>query len=95
MFTAIGILQLVEQGILSLDTRLSDCLDHEFPYFDENVIIHHLLTHSSGIPDYFDEEVMDNYEQLDSKGAADIICSVPIGQDWSLLNLSGRTYHKD
>ena len=26
--------------------------------------MHHLLSHTSGIPDYFDEEVMDDYEAL-------------------------------
>ncbi|MET0786577.1 MAG: serine hydrolase domain-containing protein, partial [Paenisporosarcina sp.] len=64
LFTAIAICQLVENGVLAFDTRLNDCLDIDFPHFDENVTIHHLLTHSSGIPDYFDEETMDNFEDL-------------------------------
>ncbi|MEH7346825.1 serine hydrolase [Bacillus sp. JJ1532] len=64
LFTAIAVCQLVEKEILSFDTRLKDCLDVVFPHFDENVTIHHLLTHSSGIPDYFDEEAMDNFEDL-------------------------------
>ncbi|UOQ92098.1 beta-lactamase family protein [Halobacillus shinanisalinarum] len=64
LFTAIGICQLVEKGALSFQTRLKDCLDIEFPNFDERVTIHHLLTHSSGIPDYFDEDVMDDFEEL-------------------------------
>ncbi|WP_210367081.1 serine hydrolase [Bacillus sp. REN3] len=64
LFTAIGICQLAERGQLSFDTPLKDCLDLEFPYFDEGVTIHQLLTHTSGIPDYFDEEVMDDFEDL-------------------------------
>lgn len=64
VFTAVAICQLVENGILSFDTRLKDCLGTVFPYFDENVTIHHLLTHSSGIPDYFDEETMNSFEDL-------------------------------
>lgn len=64
LFTAIAICQLVENGKLSFDTRLKDCLGEVFSHFDEDVTIHHLLTHSSGIPDYFDEETMDNYEDL-------------------------------
>ncbi|WP_257348541.1 serine hydrolase domain-containing protein [Pseudalkalibacillus decolorationis] len=64
LFTAIGICQLVEKGVLSFHTRIKDCLDIEFPYFDETITIHHLLTHSSGIPDYFDEEEMDDFEEL-------------------------------
>ncbi|MHC0035374.1 serine hydrolase domain-containing protein [Pseudoneobacillus sp. C159] len=64
LFTAIAICQLVEQGKLSFETRLSDCLNDEFKHFDESVTIHHLLTHTSGIPDYFDEEVMEDFEEL-------------------------------
>lgn len=64
LFTAIAICQLVEKGILSFDTKLSDCLDIDFPHFDSEITIHHLLTHSSGIPDYFDEAVMDDFADL-------------------------------
>lgn len=64
LFTAIAVCQMVDQGIISFDTPLSDCLDIHFPRFDQRVTIHHLLTHQSGIPDYFDEEVMDDYEDL-------------------------------
>ncbi|AOM84281.1 serine hydrolase domain-containing protein [Salisediminibacterium beveridgei] len=64
IFTAVAICQLVEEGKLSFDTKLTDCLDFNFPHFDEEVTIHHLLTHTAGIPDYFDEDVMDDYEEL-------------------------------
>lgn len=64
LFTAIAICQLVEEGLLSFDTKLKDCLNISFPYFDEDITIHHLLNHTAGIPDYFDEEVMDDFEEL-------------------------------
>ncbi len=64
LFTAIAICQLVEKELLTFDTRLTDCLDILFPNFSKEITIHHLLTHSSGIPDYFDESVMDDYEDL-------------------------------
>ncbi|KMJ57277.1 penicillin-binding protein [Bacillus sp. LL01] len=64
LFTAIGICQLVESGKLSFDSKLSSLLDHPFPHFHPDVTVHHLLTHSSGVPDYFDEEVMDDFEEL-------------------------------
>lgn len=64
IFTAVAICQLVEGGKLSFDTKLKECLDIPFPKFDENITIHHLLTHTSGIPDYFDEETMTDYEEL-------------------------------
>lgn len=64
LFTAVAVCQLVEKGQLEFDTPLADCLAIEFPYFDKDVTIHHLLTHTSGLPDYFDEEVMEDYEDL-------------------------------
>ena len=64
IFTAVAICQLVQQGKLAFETRLRDCLDIDFPHFDDDVTVHHLLTHSSGIPDYFDEEENDDYEAL-------------------------------
>jgi CubicO group peptidase (beta-lactamase class C family) len=64
LFTAIGICQLVDHGVLSFDTPLKECLDIDFPSFSETITIHELLTHTSGIPDYFDEEVMKDYEDL-------------------------------
>ncbi|MFO7547210.1 MAG: serine hydrolase domain-containing protein [Trueperaceae bacterium] len=62
--TAIAVAQLVEQGRLAFDARLADCVDAPLPAFDPDVTLHHLLTHSAGIPDYFDEAVMDDYEAL-------------------------------
>lgn len=51
-FTAMLILQLVEEGKISLEGKLSEYL----PYYREDtgkkVTIHHLLTHTSGIPSY-------------------------------------------
>ena len=64
IFTAIGICQLVEKGFISFHTKLKDCLEIKFPNFDEDITIHQLLTHSAGIPDYFDESIMDNFEDL-------------------------------
>lgn len=64
IFTAVSICQLVEHGKLSLDTRLVDCLGEEVASLDESITVHHLLTHTSGVPDYFDEDVMDDFEEL-------------------------------
>jgi CubicO group peptidase (beta-lactamase class C family) len=62
--TSVAVAQLVEQGRISFDARLVDCLDVPLPRFDPGVTLHHLLTHSAGIPDYFDEALMDDYEAL-------------------------------
>ncbi|MFC5465702.1 serine hydrolase domain-containing protein [Lederbergia graminis] len=64
LFTAIAICQLVEKGQLTFNTKLQDCLHTDFPHFAEDITIHHLLTHTSGISDYFDETVMDDFEDL-------------------------------
>nr|WP_124220337.1 serine hydrolase [Aquisalibacillus elongatus] len=64
IFTSVAICKLVEEGKIKFDTKIINCLDYDFPYFDEEITIHHLLTHTSGVPDYFDEDEMDDYEEL-------------------------------
>jgi D-alanyl-D-alanine carboxypeptidase len=54
MFTAVAILQLAEQGKLSLDDRIVDHLpDYPNQAVAGRVTIHHLLTHTSGMGDFF------------------------------------------
>ena len=55
-FTALAIMRLVEDGALSLDTRARQILGTDLPEIDDAVTIEHLLTHTSGIGDYLDEE---------------------------------------
>ncbi|MBR4473079.1 MAG: beta-lactamase family protein [Oscillospiraceae bacterium] len=63
-FVAVGILQLIENGKLKFGDTLGNILDSELKGIDPNVTIEQLLTHTSGVPDYFDESVMDDYEAL-------------------------------
>jgi CubicO group peptidase (beta-lactamase class C family) len=51
-FTAVLALQLVEQGKLRLDAKLSDYLPDYRADTGQRVTVHHLLTHTSGIPSY-------------------------------------------
>lgn len=51
-FTAMLTLQLVEQGKIKLDGKVSDYLPEYRKDVGEKVTIHHLLTHTSGIPSY-------------------------------------------
>ncbi len=51
-FTATLILQLVEQGKIKLDGKLSDYLDAYRKDTGARITIHHLLTHESGVPNY-------------------------------------------
>ncbi|MDR1757367.1 MAG: beta-lactamase family protein [Bacteroidales bacterium] len=50
-FTAVSILQLIEKGKLKLNDTLRKFYP-ELPY--SGVTIHHLLSHTSGLPEYFD-----------------------------------------
>ena len=49
-FVAIGIMQLVEAGEISLDDPVSMHIPFELGMPDDPITIHHLLTHSLGIP---------------------------------------------
>ncbi len=97
LFTAIAVCQLVEEGKFTFDTKLSDCLDIEFPSFSEEITIHHLLTHTSGIPDYFDEEVMDDFEELWIKKPMYHIRRLkdllPMFQNEQMKSSPGQTFH--
>ena len=63
-FVAVGILQLIERGKLSFNDTLGKLLDFDLRSIDPDVTVEQLLTHTSGVPDYFDESVMDEYEEL-------------------------------
>lgn len=51
LLTAISICKLVEQGKLRFDSLLKEYI--ECDNFDQNVTVRHLLTHTSGVADYF------------------------------------------
>ena len=51
-FTAVMILKLVEAGEVSLDGKITDYLPDYPAETGDQVTIHHLLTHTSGIPSY-------------------------------------------
>ena len=52
-FTAVAVMMLQEQGLIDFKDSIKKYLA-EYPQFDEKVTIHHLLTHTSGIPNYTD-----------------------------------------
>ena len=64
VFVAVGILQLMEQGKLKFDDTLGNLLDIPLNKIDKDVTVRQLLTHTSGVPDYFDESIMEEYEEL-------------------------------
>ncbi|MGJ6979171.1 serine hydrolase domain-containing protein [Aestuariimicrobium soli] len=56
-FTALTVLSLVSEGRLRLDTRARELLADDLPLVADDVTVDHLLTHTSGIGDYLDEDV--------------------------------------
>lgn len=54
-FTAMVIMQLVQEGKLKLDGTISDYLDYYRKDTGQKITIHHLLTHTPGIPSYTDD----------------------------------------
>ena len=70
-FTAMTVMQLVERGALRLDGTISEYLPDYPKETGSKVTIHHLLTHTSGIPSYTDfpgfmrNQVRDPYRPQD------------------------------
>src|SRR3712207_738795 len=63
-FTALAIGKLIEAKKLSLSTKLTDCIALDFPRYSQEITIRHLLSHTSGIPDYFGEEEIENFDSF-------------------------------
>lgn len=58
MFTATAVVQLEEKGLLSFDDPISNYVDESWlpGKITSKIKIHHLLTHTSGLGSYFNEE---------------------------------------
>lgn len=63
-FTALAIGKLIEAQKLSFSTQLKDCIAFNFPRYSQDITIRHLLTHTSGIPDYYDEEKVADFDNF-------------------------------
>jgi CubicO group peptidase (beta-lactamase class C family) len=67
MFTAVAIAQLAEQGKLSFEDTISKHLpDYPNQEVARQVTIHQLLTHTSGLGDYFNAQYRANKDSLRS-----------------------------
>lgn len=55
-FTALAVVSLIIDGNLSLETTARSLLGRDLPLIADDVTVEHLLTHTSGIGDYLDEE---------------------------------------
>ncbi|MFC3198713.1 serine hydrolase domain-containing protein [Parapedobacter deserti] len=78
-FTAACILQLVHQGKLDLSTTIPEAFP-EFPAYGNAVTVKHLLTHTSGIPDYEDYVADTAFNpQIKDSGVLDILIQLDSG----------------
>ena len=94
MFTSVAIMQLVEKEMLSVDDPISEYVDESWlpKEMTEKITVHHLLTHTSGLGNYFNETFdagsrkrwreLDDYKELI---ATDTLAFTP-GTDWSYSN---------
>ena len=55
MFTAVAVLQLIDEGKLSLDTSVVECLGLRDTRIPREATVYHMLTMTSGIADWFGE----------------------------------------
>lgn len=62
--TALGIGRLIDQGKLSLETKVTEIDSSFHTFIDGDATILHLLTHTSGVYDYFDEEVIEDFDNF-------------------------------
>jgi CubicO group peptidase (beta-lactamase class C family) len=83
-FTALAIGKLIEAGKLSLSTKLKECVALPFPHYSPEITIGHLLTNTSGIPDYLDEEKITDFDNFsigipwyEMKGPRDYLVAFP------------------
>jgi len=64
LFTGLAICKLIDDKKLSLDDKLHEILPYDLGQIDKNITVFQLLTHTSGVGDYIDEEADDCEEQL-------------------------------
>lgn len=55
MFTAVAILKLVEDKQVTLEDKIHDFLKLKGSQISKDITIYHLLTHTSGVGEYYDE----------------------------------------
>gem|GEM_PF-6351204 len=65
VFTAVAVLQMIEQGTFSLTDKITDLVDLSGTKIPNDVTVEHLLTHSSGIANDVDDDESYNTYFLD------------------------------
>ena len=64
LFTGLAVCKLIDDKKLSPDDKLCDLLPQDLGQIDKRITVFHLLTHTSGVGDYIDEDADDMEEKL-------------------------------
>lgn len=84
LYTATVIMQLYEDGLISLDDPAAKFLSKEIIYNSDKITVRHLLAHTSGLPDYYAGK------GSDGKSFFDIFVEDP-DRKWSVMDTINRS----
>lgn len=96
-FMAVGILLLIEEGEIFLHQFLSDIINANHPIWQgdmptwaDQVTVHHMLAHTSGLKDYTEEILAD----IENIADADMLhCIISQIKQYPLLSPPGESWH--
>ncbi len=60
--TALAIGSLIDRGMFRIDARVRDLVPFNLPCLGHDATVAHLLEHTSGIYDYYDEELVEDFD---------------------------------
>lgn len=104
MFTAVGVLDAAGRGEVGVHDRVVDVLPPELRprTLSADVTVHHLLSHTSGIADYFEEDedlpgyredYGDIWDRIPNYRVRDYAALLPLFADLPPVCPPGTTYH--
>lgn len=64
IFTSLGIIKLIELNLIELTTTVYDIFQSDLGFIHSKATIKQLLTHTSGIFDYYDEELITDFDNF-------------------------------
>lgn len=92
MFTAVGIMKLIDYGLIELETKVVDVLDLKASKIPNDVTLFHLLTHTSGLRDYYDEAT--GYEGWDQFIDENTLHKLVTNEDFASLFINKEPEHE-
>ncbi|PCK06958.1 MAG: hypothetical protein COA42_16725 [Alteromonadaceae bacterium] len=77
LFTGVALMQQVEKGKVSLGRSITEYLPH-LPKHWRNITLKHCLNHTSGLPEYFSNELIEKGFLKDKRAVFDALQSEPM-----------------